>query len=300
MQNSKRNEFWYMNDVPNSTDFKKTLINVDSRFKENVYDTPSDFYYRTAYPLKNIVRIKLVAGEIPNVWYAFSSLRNNTSFHIKMVTSGEEYLILIDDGNYTLGSTSTNLLDAIQYELDKINTIEGCDLKIQLDPVRTQIVIFDDSATPQEFILDFSQIRANRVNDWGLGYSLGFRFRKYGEGSRYLAEAPPDTHIDTYILIQVNDYESFQQNSGSIGIFAFGKIVIKEDKYNIIFADDDGTLYTREFIFPKPTNIPRFHIRILDMYGEKLDMRFINTALTFEVTEVTNANLYKQYLSYNP
>lgn len=300
MQNSKRNEFWFQNDVPNSTDFKKTLVSVDSRFRETIHCSASNFYYRTAYPLKNIVRIRLVAGEIPNVWYAFSSIRKNTSFHIKMVTSGEEYLILIDDGNYTLGTGTTNLLDAIQFELDKINTVEGTDLKIQLDPVRTQIVIFDDSATPQEFILDFSQIRAERVNDWGLGYSLGFRHRKYGEGSRYLAEAPPDTTIDTYILVQVNDYESFQQNSGSIGIFAFGKITIKEDKYNIIFADDDGTLYTREYIFPKPTNIPRFHVRLLDMYGEELDMRYINAALTFEVTEVTNATLYQQYLAYNP
>lgn len=300
MQNTKRNEFWFQNDVPNSTDFKKTLISVDSRFRETINCTSSNFYYRTAYPLKNIVRIRLVAGEIPNVWYAFSAARKNTSFHIKMMTSGEEYLIIIDDGNYTLGAGSTNLLDAIQFELDKINTVEGTDIKIQLDPVRTQIVIFDDSATPQDFILDFSQIRAERVNDWGLGYSLGFRHRKYGEGSRYLAEAPPDTLIDTYILVQVNDYESFQQNSGSIGIFAFGKITIKEDKYNIIFADDDGTLYTREYIFPKPANIPRFHVRLLDMYGEELDMRRVNCALTFEVTEVTNATLYQQYLAYNP
>lgn len=300
MQNSKKNDFWFMNDMPNSTDFKKTLISVDSRFKENIYDTPADFYYRPAYPLKNIVRIKLVSGEIPNVWYAFSSIRKNTSFHIQMVTSGFDYLVVIDDGNYTLGTGSTNLLDAVQFELDKINTIEGTELKIQLDPVRTQIVIFDDSATPQEFILDFSQIRAERVNDWGLGYSLGFRYRKYGEGSRYLTEAPPDTLIDTYVLLQVNEYESFQQNSGSIGVFAFGKITIKEDKYNIIFADDDGTLYTREFIFPKPTNIPRFHIRLLDMYGEEIPMRMTNINVTFEVTEVTNANVYKQYMSYNP
>jgi hypothetical protein len=300
MQNTKRNEFWFQNDVPNSTDFKKTLVSVDSRFRETINCKTSNFYYRTAYPLKNIVRIRLVAGEIPNVWYAFSAIRKNTSFHIKMVTSGEEYLILIDDGNYTLGTGSTNLLDAIQFELDKINTVEGTDIKIQLDPVRTQIVIFDDSAIPQEFILDFSQIRADRANDWGLGYSLGFRHRKYGEGSRYLAEAPPDTLVDSYILVQVNEYESFQQNSGSIGIFAFGKITIKEDKYNIIFADDDGTLYTREYIFPKPTNIPRFHVRLLDKYGEELDMRCVNAALTFEVTEVTNATLYQQYLAYNP
>lgn len=299
MLNSKKNVFMNSNDIVNSQDIKRTIINVDSRFKDNISDTPSDFYYRPATPFKNIIRLRLVSAEIPNIWYAFSEKRKNIAFDIILKSTMVRYTVRIDEGNYTLGASSTNLLDAVQFELTRISTLigGGMNLEIQLDPVRTQIIIFDDSATPQEFLMDFEIYGKDRPNDWGLGYALGFRSTLYGMGSRYLAEAPPDVHIDPYILISVNDYECFQQNSGSIGVFAFAKLIIHEDKYNIIFADE-SSIYTREYIFGQPTNIAKFHIRLLDMYGEELEMRKTNISLSFEISEITNAKIYNDYLNY--
>jgi hypothetical protein len=302
MLNVKRNEFWSPYDVLNPADVKRTIINVDSRFKENMSDTPSNFYYRPATPLKNIMRLKLVSCEIPNIWYAFSAARKNTSFNITVPKSGQIYKCIIDNGNYSLvvGST-TSLLDAIQQQLDAVSSIEGMNLQIQLDPVAVEIVIFDDSASPTIFELDFTVTQVQgRLSDWGLGYFLGFRGYRYGLGSRYIGEAPPDVHVDTYILIAVNDYEGFQQNSGSIGIFCFAKLIIHEDKYNIIFADDHSDLYTKEYMFAKPTNIPRFHIRIMDMYGTEIDMRQINVSFSFEVSEITNATIYERLIRGSP
>lgn len=304
MLNSKKNDFWPPNDIVNSTDIKRTIINVDSRFRENAFDTPSNFYYRPATPLKNIQRIRLVSAEIPNIWYAFSAARENVSFNIILTRTGDTYKCIIDDGNYSLAvGSSANLLDAIQVQLDTISTLigGGINLQIQLDPVATEIVIFDDSATPQEFQLDFTVMRADeRTNDWGLGYALGFRGRKYGLGTRYISEAPPDVHIDPYIFICVNDYEACQQSSASLGIFCFAKLIIHEDKYNIIFADDHSTIYTKEYIFAKPTNIPRFQIRILDLYGKEINMRGTNVSFSFEISEITNATIYNKLLNYNP
>jgi hypothetical protein len=304
MLNSKKNEFWAPNDIINSTDIKRTIINVDSRFRENTSDTPSNFYYRPATPLKNIQRIRLVSAEIPNIWYAFTADRKNTSFNIILESTGNTYQCLIDDGNYSLAvGSATSILDAIQVQLDIISVLigGGMSLQIQLDPVATEVVIFDDSATPQNFQLDFTVVRDDtKVNDWGLGYALGFRGRKYGRGSRYIAEAPPDVHIDPYIFIAVNDYESCQQSSASLGIFCFAKIIIHEDKYNIIFADDNSDIYTKEYIFAKPTNIPRFHIRIFDLYGTEINMRRTNVSFSFEISEITNATIYNKLLNYNP
>jgi hypothetical protein len=300
----QRNDFWQPYDMANPTDIKRSIINVDSRFKENASDTPSNFHYRPATPLKNIMRLKLVSCEIPNIWYAFSAARENTSFNIILTSTGQSYKVIIDDGNYSLVvGTSTSLLDAIQQQLDIVSTLigGGMNLQIQLDPVALEIVIFDDSATPQEFQLDFRPMRKDeRPNDWGLGYYLGFRGQLYGLGSRYISEAPPDVHVDTYVLIAVNDYEIFQQSSASLGIFCFAKLIIHEDKYNIIFADDGSDLYTKEYMFAKPTNIPRFHIRLMDMYGHEIDMRQVNVSYSFEVSEITNATIYEKLLRGNP
>lgn len=300
MMNAKKSDFWNSNDIVNSQDIKRTIINVDSRFRENATDTTTNFHYRPAFPYKNIIRLRLVSAEIPNMFYTFSAARKNTEFRIIIESTGAEFVIKIDDGNYTLGTSTTNILDAIQPELDNISVLVGggMALKIQLDPVRTQIVIYDDSATPQNFILDFNYRCEDRTNDYGLGYALGFRHKVYGRGSRFLAEAPPDVHIDTYLLLSVNDYESFQQNSGSLGIFCFAKVIVKEDKYNVIFADE-ASIYTREYIFQQPVNIPRFHIKVMDKYGNTIDNRYTNISFSFEISEITNSKVYKDYLNYN-
>ncbi len=300
MINAKKNAFWNSNDIVNSNDIKRTIVNVDSRFRESPTDTTTDFHYRPAIPYKNIIRLRLVSAEIPNMFYAFSPARKNVAFRVILESTGAEYVAQIDEGNYTLGTGATNLLNAIQFELTQISTAigGGMDLKIQLDPVRTQIVIFDDGPSPQNFILDFRYMSWDRPNDWGLGYSLGFRHRVYGRGSRFLAEAPPDVHLDTYLLLAVNDYESFQLSSGSLGIYCFAKIIVKEDKYNIIFADE-ASIYTREYVFQQPVNIPRFHIRLMDMYGNTIDNRQVNMSLSFEISEITNSKLYKDFLNYN-
>ncbi len=300
MFNSKKNVFMNSNDIVNSQDIKRTIINIDSKFRENGSDTPSNFYYRPAAPLKNIIRLRLVSAEIPNIWYTNSLERKTVAFRVVIPSTGVSYTMTIADGIYSLVSGATNnLLTAIQTQLTSISAAigGGITLTIEQNAITRTIRIYDAAGSPTIFALDFLTDSFDRTSNWGLGYMLGYRERVLSNASSYVGDAPADINQDQFVFLQVNDYESCQQSSTYVSFFAFAKIIIHANKYEIIFADE-ASIYTKEYVFSQPTNIPRFHIRLLDMYGNEINMRNTNISFSFEISEITNSIVYKEYLNY--
>ena len=87
-------------------------VNIDSLFRRAYYTTLStDFTYEFNYPLRNVISMKLVAMELPNIWYSFSNAKKNNIFYIHF--SGVNFdcvaprdvessvKIVIPEGNYT-------------------------------------------------------------------------------------------------------------------------------------------------------------------------------------------------------
>ena len=73
MLNTKRNELFNANDVINSNDLRKRIVNIDSRFRSSFLNATTDFYYNFDTPYKNIIRVRVASVEIPNVAYTFST-----------------------------------------------------------------------------------------------------------------------------------------------------------------------------------------------------------------------------------
>jgi hypothetical protein len=293
MLNANKGKIFNANDIISSQDFKKTIVNIDSRFRDNyTTETTSNFSYRPIVPYRNIIRVSLVSAEIPNVFYTFTDARHNTTF--ALITDIDTYTITITEGNYTaplMMNELTRLFD------ENVNTSEGRNIVAEINEVTGKVEIFDSSGG-SPFELDFSTpFFTERKTDWGLGYYLGFRQRYYSGDNNYIAESFSDVNVDQYVYLEINDFIACEQNTVENSIRCFAKIIIKENKYYTIFSDESAFL-TNAITFAQPQDLSKFKIRLIDVFGETIDLQDMGMSLALELTEVVNSHVYKHYMTY--
>lgn len=302
------------NDVINSNDLRKRILNIDSRFRSVSTSPPTDFTFKLEHNYKNIIRLRVASIEIPNMFYVFSSVKSNTSFKIKafdITGVPREALITIPDGNYT----SQDIIEVIQELLDtNFKQPYGIFITISLDTNTAKVTfthngvssypVTSSMTTPTEvgkpFILDFLTNKnfKNRVHNFGLGYNLGFRQKSYKTTGTYITpEACLDVIGDTYMFLSINDLHTVEQKTTTNYLQCLAKIIIREDKQTVIY-DDGSTLLSNEIIFPSPTDLNILNIQLLDPYGDIIDLCGMNFSFSLEITEVLNTRLYDFYRNY--
>jgi hypothetical protein len=311
------------NDVINSNDLRKRIINVDSRFRNNYNDPTTNFSFSLEHTYKNIIRLRVASVEIPNTFYVFSKIKKNTSFIIKafdITGVPREVLITIPDGNYR----SNEIVDAIQEALDtNLKNPFGIFITIALDinsskitfihngvsayPVTSPIITPTQSAKP--FVLGFLTCVSlkNRIHNFGLGYNLGFRQKTYKvtesttisslEVFSITSESCLDVVGDTYLFLSINDLHTVEQKTSNNYLQTLAKIIVREEKQQVIY-DDGGTLLSNEIIFPSPIDLKILNIQLLDPYGDVVDLCGLNFSFSLEITEVLNTRLFDFYRNY--
>jgi len=318
--NSRRNEIFNFNDVINSNDLRKQIVNVDSRFRDSATkEISTNFQYTFEHPYKNVIRIRIASVEIPNSWYEFSEANYNTSFSVSAYDISNNLrtaTIQIADGNYG----AIDLLTTIQAQLvSKFQTPYGIFLSIYPNPFSMKATIelrgvaavgaTAPTTTGKPFYLNFLiPATANQPSNWGLGYNLGFRSLRYtvdditdvsGGISTYAiqSESLIDVTAETYVFLAVNDYYTVE-NKNTIGFTqALAKIIVRDAKYSILF-DDGGNLLSNDVIFPSPIDLKRIQVKLLDPYGKVIDLNGLNFSFSLEITEVTNTKMYEFYRNY--
>jgi len=311
------------NDVINSNDLRKRIINIDSRFRTNYQDSSTNFSFQLEHTYKNIIRLRVASIEIPNMSYVFSNIKSNTSFYIKaydITGVPRKALIKIPDGNYT----SAELINVIQDALNTNFKIPfGIFITVSLDtnnakvtfthngvalyPVTSPLTVPTQSAKP--FVLDFlsNMSLKHRKFDFGLGFNLGFRehFYKVNQTSvvsslniySITSESCINVVGDHYMFLAVNELDTVEQKTSNNFIQCLAKIIIREEKQTVIY-DDGGTLLSNEIIFPSPVDLKNLNIQLLDPYGDIIDLCGMDFSFALEITEVLNTRLYDFYRNY--
>jgi len=277
-------------DVINVNDLRKRIINIDSEFREHLWQPPTDFSFRVN-PLKNVIRIRMASIELNNTFYVFSKYRENLSIRLICDLAGTDYTFTISPGNYT----ASGLVKAIQDQFDAPGLVPH--YRISLNSITGKITIQNDSNVI--FTMDF-RTESNEYKHmfWGLGYNLGFRTKYYSSMISYTSESIIDVIVDQYIFLRVNNYNNVEQSLKGGGIFtAFAKLILKDGKFTKLF-DDNSNLLTKEIIFSQPTDIRKFDIQLVDKYGEIVNNLDTNWSVAFEITEVMNGRLYDFYRNY--
>lgn len=336
MLNTRRNEILNANDVISSNDLRKRIINIDSRFRQDLISPTTDFMYRFDTPYKNVIRVRVASVEIPNMYYTFSEPHyNNTYFSISAYDYNgtlRQVQIKIRDGNYT----AVDLLTEIQNKLyTELLIPYGIYVDVYPDPIQIKTVFsilgtvnIPPSGTtpswppttftwtnikatyatkdPNPFQLNFSvpRLRLRPYNN-GLGFHLGFRQNMYTvttpgitAGSFLIkSESCIDVIGDMYCFLAVDDFNTVSQQTSENSFECLAKIIIREEKGNAIY-DDGSTFLSNDVIFPSPVDIKTLRVQLRDPYGNIIDLNDMNFSFSLEVTEVMNTKLYEFYRNY--
>ncbi len=279
------------NDVINVNDIRKRIINIDSEFRDNYIQDPSNFSFRVVPPIKNAIRIRMASIELNNTFYIFSALKQNITLRLICPIAGTDYTFTITPGNYS----ATGLVKAIQDQFNVAGIVPR--YSISLDTITGKITI--TNATSVFFIMDFrTDSNACKFQFWGLAYNLGFRMKYYSDAASYTSESIIDVIVDQYIFLQVNDYANVEQHLKSGEKFtAFAKLILKDGKFTKVF-DNTSNFLTKELIFSQPTDISILKLRLVDKYGETIRNLDSEWSVAFEVTDVMNGRLYDFYRNY--
>lgn len=274
-------------DLLDTSRYKISTLSIDSRFADRQFACTGDFQIRMPSATKNIMRVALSSVEIPNAEWVFSAANGNTIFSTSVDNGANWTEQTIDERNYTPSA----LVTAVHSKL--LTAIPGSSLTLNATTGKVTLTL-PAGAIVQWY--DPNSALRTRSTYWGLGYYLGFRAPVSGAGGTIYGASIVTTASNSYYLLQLlipDPLESLQHRlyDGS-WVGAFAKVVLRDGAYRAMEFDDGGNMLRKEFTFLSPTNITNLRIRLLDPFGEVVNLHDVNWSLTLELYEVTNSRVY--------
>lgn len=265
-----------------------TLCNGTQSENQHPGTNSSHFVFMTNKVYRNITSVKMTSMEFYNTFYTFSTARGNTSFTITVGST--VYPITIGDGNYKAYS---DMVTAISNAL----TAAAVPVTFDYDPISHTFIFASTSGGGE--IITFPSTTNSYGN--GIGYNLGFLNSSYtiptSSPFKLASDVAPDLVQDTYVYLQINDWNLLEhQQYGQTFFSVFSKIQLTGAKNTIIFDNNFTNSSTKEYVFPQPVNLHRFEIRMLDAYGNTLDLRNGAFSMTIELQQVDSSAVYEDLI----
>lgn len=289
-------------------DVRTIVLNIDGEFRGNVAPpsttvtdctgtsvpesqnpgtTSSHFTFFAHKIYRNITSVKMSSMEFSNTFYTFSAARGNTTFTITIL--GTPYVLTIRDGNY---KTTTSLLTELTTAITNAS-VPG--VTVGYDEVTHK---FQFTGSGGE-VITFPSTQSNAYGN-GIGYNLGFLNTSYTlptSPSSLESDVSPNLIQDTYVYLQINDWNLLEhQQYGQTFFSVFAKIQLTGPKNTIIFDNNYTNSSTKEYVFQQPVNIQKLEIRMLDAYGNTLDLRNGSFSMTLELHQVNNSSVYEDLI----
>lgn len=335
-----------------------TGINIDSRFRDNYYNTnASDFIVNLPDIQKRVVKMRIASIDIPTTFYAISRKRGNATCLIVQDVSSSitsptgwvslknlsnpsvitnftpeklAWLLVLPDGNYELWqdeSKASDLVSAMNNAIalavpgaidandqfaafgtpnttDYLNPSNDIAFSVHQHDGRSVFAIpsttgGDGRFENHSFLINFSVDYAGNSDvdtniQLRLGWQLGFRIGVYRSKIRgsILSESICMPTGPRYAFISIDDGK---QNSEGAFLSAFSESFMDKNIISKIYISNimsDTSVYkpvgiqglstqlnrTREYF--GPVDIQRLHIRILDEYGQILDLNHMDWSMT--------------------
>ena len=280
-------------------------LHLNSCFRTKYYTTnPCDFQYSFPTEVKNIVALRLASIEVPNSWYLFSHVKRNNQLEIEINNCGtiSSYMIVIPDGNYDCDSLTKYLNTHYFYESERDDDLQYLKFSINEFNFKTVFEIVNTDCNEDVKIeLLISLHFANEENDNimnTLGWILGFRLAKYLDIDEAVqSEGIFDGGGDRYIYFCLNDYQ-YNKNESNIIFFedtsmdenVLAKIPMINGKLSLVVDDNDGNSLIKTRRFNGPVNMKKVHIRLLDKFGDIIDLNKMDFSFTLELEVLYERN----------
>jgi len=266
-------------------------VNIDTRFRENIYSTKSsDFAFQLPFKLSKVVSMQLASIELPITFYGVSSSYGNNYFWIEVIDISDttySKLIQIADGNYN----AADLVSAVNMAIQSTNDIFQ-NIEIVLDITQTgsgtgKVTLQPSSSTIQQIILDFQKDMNGIPNNNAelstkLGWNLGYQRPLYEGSVTYIADTIIEPATVRYLFLAIDDFHNsgnnhfmsaFQKSVLNPNILA--RISVKGTYFSIVMENDLNIVSEPRNYFG-PVDIQRLRIRLFDEYGRIVDMNNAN------------------------
>jgi hypothetical protein len=278
-----------LNSIKRVTQFKNLCFN--SCFRHNYYQTTAcNYQYTIPSEIKHVVSMRLASIELPNTWSLFSKRTGSSSF-IMSVTNGDtttDYLIEIPSGNFDSDAVSKYLNQTYFYQSTTVDDLSLFMFSVDESTFKTTISFYTGTnPTNISYNLCFlDDMNHNIMNTFG--WIMGFRLANYYNITGAIeSEGLFDAAGDRYIYMAINDY---QKNTNSLNMVCFDNSVMEEDiigkipittgKLSIFISENNNLVKTRKY--NGPVNIRNLHIRLLDKFGDVLDLNNMDFSFTLE------------------
>ena len=286
-------------------------INIDSRFRDNYFNTPSgSFSVTLPTRILNCVQMRIGNLAIPLTFYTFTQKLGNTTFVVTL-NETNRFVVNIPDGNY---NTPFRNITGAQTVEDVVNQSL---IAAGIDPL-TQLCYRIDRATGKSsfavpvpsgsgvstFTIQFNcdsegNILADDNVQLRLGWILGFRLGTYiggpssaGSGAAVVSEGICFTKGPRYVFLAVDEftnsvndyfYSAFQSSLLPNNILTRIDIGTLRDGYGF-FQLADGESFTTQVNTSRsyfgPITIEKLKLTLYDEYGRVLDLNNMDWSIT--------------------
>ena len=290
-------------------------LNIDTRFRDNLYNTQSsDFSIQMPIKFNKVVSMNLSSLELPVSFYGICKEFGNNFLYLNVtylsftdlnVTLTSDKIITIPDGNYN----SADLLETVNKLLSPVD--QDGELT-QPEDIFSYISLFLDitssgsgtgkvtirpsgirSDLVKDIVLDFTRdINGNtdKVDvSTKFGWNLGFIKRKYRGASSYTADTVIEPANIRYIYLAVDDFAN-SANNQFVNVFnnsimspnILARISIKGSYFSLIM-ENDFNIITEPRRYFGPVDIQRLRIRLFDERGRVLPMNNSNYSFCLDL-----------------
>lgn len=280
-----------LNSIKRVTQFKNLCFN--SCFRHDYYKTSAcDFQYTIPSEIKHVVSMRLASVELPNTWYLFSRRNKSNYFYLSVYDPlSDETLdvtITIPDGSPDIDNIATYLNTTYFYNSGRMDALSLFIFNIDESTFKTTFSFYSgENTTGIVYSIKFvDDLNVNMMTTFG--WIMGFRLAAYNNiATSITSEGMFDAAGDRYIYVAVNDY---QKNNNALNMVCFDNSIMEEDiigkipvttgKLSIIITESNALVKTRKY--NGPVNIRNLHVRLLDKFGEILDLNNMDFSFTLE------------------
>jgi hypothetical protein len=275
-------------------------ITIDSRFRENYYNSPSsNFNVQLPMIVENVLTMSLSSIEMPTSYYVISNQYNNNYFSITV--NGESKVIIVPSGNYTTASLTlfinTQLINFggnFQYIVFAVNLTSAFggsgQMLIGLNPSKPSTVNIT------QIDLNFQADR-NGNDDRStplplkFGWILGFRNGIYTGNLNYISEAIMDISGPRYFYLVVDDFNNNNNNglfytafnSSILNKSILGRFPLNTSLYSLLLQNNLNVVVLKREYFG-PVTIHNLKIQLLDEFGRIVDLNYMDFSFSILLT----------------
>ena len=272
----------------------KRNLNIDTRFRDNYFGSPStNFNVTLPTTFDNVLQMQLTAIELPTTYYNVSKQYGNNFFS---VTANEfTSVVTIPDGNYTFDgivNVINNQLDLLGYPFNKVTFL----LNINNNSGSGQMMVGPLDASLNTLSLNFQADRfgiddRNTPLPLKFGWTIGFRNGIYTNNLNYVSEGVVDVTGPRYVYLVIDDHNN-NVNNGFYSAFNSSLLnnnilarITLQSRFFDVQLSNNLNIVTNPREYFGPVNIQNMNVQLLDEYGRVIDLN--NMDFSFCLTLIT-------------